>query len=166
METEISGLTFRIADPADLDVLVQSRLRAVRTYRGLPETAPLPELEAAVRDYYRWALEAGTHVAVLALRGTRLVATGGLDLRREMPSYGNPAGRSGYIMNIWTDPEFRGRGIAWKVLDILTAAARERGCLSLSLHATDMGRPLYRRYGFSVGEEMLMDLCPAGKTDA
>ena len=162
----MENLTFRLADLSDLDLLTRSRLQAIRTYRGLPETEPLPELEISVRAYYRWALETGSHMAVLALRGDRLAATGGIDFRREMPSYGNPAGRSGYIMNIWTDPEFRGQGIAWRVLDILTAAARERGCLSVSLHATDMGRPLYRRYGFSAGEEMLLDLRPAEKTDA
>ena len=57
-----------------------------------------------------------------------------------MPSYHNPAGLSGHIMNIWTDPAFRGRGIAWRMLDLLTAAACERGCLTVSLHTTAMGR--------------------------
>lgn len=56
------------------------------------------------------ALASGSHIALLALAGERLAATGGLDLRREMPSYHNPAGLSGHIMNIWTDPAFRGRG--------------------------------------------------------
>ena len=159
-------LLFRMADLADLELLTHSRLRAIRTYRGLPERAPLPpELETSVRDYYRRALPAGAHTAVLVMAGDRLVATGGLDFRREMPSYGNPTGRSGYVMNIWTDPDFRGRGIARRVLDLLTAAARERGCLSVSLHATDMGRPLYRRYGFAAEEEMVLDLRPGEQTD-
>ena len=68
-------------------------------------------------------------------------------------------------MNIWTDPAFRGRGIAWRMLDLLTAAARERGCLTVSLHATAMGRPLYQRYGFTAtDDEMEMDL-PAEKSE-
>ncbi|WP_419012491.1 GNAT family N-acetyltransferase [Dysosmobacter sp.] len=159
-------LTFRTAGIGDLELLTESRLRAIRTYRHLSETAPLPqELPDAVRDYYRQALASGGHIAFLALAGERLAATGGLDLRREMPSYHNPAGLSGHIMNIWTDPAFRGRGIALRMLDLLTAAARERGCLTVSLHATAMGRPLYQRYGFTAtDDEMELEL-PAEKSE-
>ena len=158
-------LTFRTAGIGDLELLTESRLRAIRTYRHLSETAPLPqELPDAVRDYYRQALASGGHIAFLALAGERLAATGGLDLRREMPSYHNPAGLSGHIMNIWTEPAFRGRGIAWRMLDLLTAAARERGCLTVSLHATAMGRPLYQRYGFTAtDDEMELELPAAAQ---
>ena len=153
-------LTFRTAGIGDLELLTESRLRAIRTYRHLSETAALPHgLPDAVRDYYRQALASGSHIALLALAGERLAATGGLDLRREMPSYHNPAGLSGHIMNIWTDPAFRGRGIAWRMLDLLTAAACERGCLTVSLHTTAMGRPLYQRYGFTAtDDEMELEL--------
>ena len=99
------------------------------------------------------------------LRFWRWWESGGLDLRREMPSYHNPAGLSGHIMNIWTDPAFRGRGIAWRMLDLLTAAACERGCLTVSLHTTAMGRPLYQRYGFTAtDDEMELEL-PAEKSE-
>ena len=82
-----------------------------------------------------------------------------------MPSYHNPAGLTGHIMNIWTDPAFRGRGIAWRMLDLLTAAACERGCLTVSLHTTAMGRPLYQRYGFTAtDDEMELEL-PAEKSE-
>ena len=159
-------LTFRTAGIGDLELLTESRLRAIRTYRHRSETAALPHgLPDAVRDYYRQALASGSHIALLALAGERLAATGGLDLRREMPSYHNPAGLSGHIMNIWTDPAFRGRGIAWRMLDLLTAAACERGCLTVSLHTTAMGRPLYQRYGFTAtDDEMELEL-PAEKSE-
>ena len=152
--------------PVTAEQVAESRLRAIRTYRHLSETAALPHgLPDAVRDYYRQALASGSHIALLALAGERLAATGGLDLRREMPSYHNPAGLSGHIMNIWTDPAFRGRGIAWRMLDLLTAAACERGCLTVSLHTTAMGRPLYQRYGFTAtDDEMELEL-PAEKSE-
>ena len=50
-------LTFRTAGIGDLELLTESRLRAIRTYRHLSETAALPHgLPDAVRDYYRQAL--------------------------------------------------------------------------------------------------------------
>ena len=77
-------LTFRTAGIGDLELLTESRLRAIRTYRHLSETAALPHgLPDAVRDYYRQALASGSHIALLALVGERLAATGGLDLRSQ-----------------------------------------------------------------------------------
>ncbi|MDE7429809.1 MAG: GNAT family N-acetyltransferase, partial [Lachnospiraceae bacterium] len=53
------------------------------------------------------------------------------------------------IMNMYTAPEYRRQGIARRTLDLLVAEAKERGVLPVSLEATEMGRPLYEKYGFS-----------------
>ena len=34
------------------------------------------------------------------------------------------------------------------MLDLLVAEAKERGVRAISLEATDMGKPLYEKYGF------------------
>ena len=39
-------------------------------------------------------------------------------------------------------------GIALNTLDLLVKDAESRGITAISLEATDMGRPLYERYGF------------------
>lgn len=51
-------------------------------------------------------------------------------------------------MNMYTNPNYRRRGIASKTLDLLVAASKERGITSITLEATLMGRPLYEKYGF------------------
>ena len=51
-------------------------------------------------------------------------------------------------MNMYTAPEHRRRGIASKTLDMLIKEARNKGIRAISLEATDMGRPLYEKYGF------------------
>ena len=58
-------------------------------------------------------------------------------------------------MNMYTNPDYRRQGIAFKTLDLLVADARKRGITSISLEATDMGRPLYEKYGFiKMNDEM------------
>ena len=44
--------------------------------------------------------------------------------------------------------EYRRQGIAINTLDLLVKDAKEQGVLQIALEATDMGRPLYERYGF------------------
>ena len=51
-------------------------------------------------------------------------------------------------MNMYTRPEHRRKGIAYKTLDMLVRASKDRGITVISLEATDMGRGLYEKYGF------------------
>ena len=51
-------------------------------------------------------------------------------------------------MNMYTDPEYRRKGIAMRTLDLLVQEAWGRGIHFIALEATSMGRPLYERYGF------------------
>lgn len=51
-------------------------------------------------------------------------------------------------MNIYTDPEYRRKGIAYKTLDLLIKDTKSKRISSISLEATDMGRVLYEKYGF------------------
>jgi GNAT superfamily N-acetyltransferase len=43
----------------------------------------------------------------------------------------------------------RGRGIAQEMMETAMALARNRGATSMVLHASDMGRPLYEKVGFT-----------------
>ena len=51
-------------------------------------------------------------------------------------------------MNMYTAPEYRRQGIAIYTLDLLVNDVREQGVLQIALEATEMGRPLYEKYGF------------------
>lgn len=54
---------------------------------------------------------------------------------------------------MYTVPEYRRQGIAFHTLDLLVKAAKEQGVSQIALEATDMGRPLYERYGFEKMED-------------
>lgn len=56
-------------------------------------------------------------------------------------------------MNMYTAPEYRRQGIAIHTLDLLVKNAKEQGVLQIVLEATDMGRPLYGKYGFVYKKE-------------
>lgn len=49
---------------------------------------------------------------------------------------------------MYTAPEYRRRGIAFHTLDLLVKEAKKMGISQITLEATEMGRPLYERYGF------------------
>ena len=51
---------------------------------------------------------------------------------------------------MFTKPEYRGKGIATRLFEMTVAEAQKRGCGKVVLHATDMGRPIYEKFGFFV----------------
>ena len=105
--------------------------------------------------YYKKALCDDTHIAYLIFDEDRFVGAGGVSFFHVMPTYHNPSGTKAYIMNMYTNPEYRRRGIAYKTLDMLIGDAKRKGITSISLEATVMGRPLYEKYGFvSMDDEM------------
>lgn len=60
---------------------------------------------------------------------------------------------------MYTAPEYRRKGIAYKTLDMLVKDAKSRGITAISLEATAMGRPLYEKYGFvKMNDEMELPL--------
>ena len=134
----------------NLDLLTETRITVLRAANGLDEQADLEEVRQNSRVYYQGALADGSHVAWLAFDGDsgQVAAAGGISFFRVMPTVSNPTGEKAYIMNMYTAPGYRRRGLATHMLKLLTEEAAKRGVVSVSLEATDAGRPLYERFGF------------------
>ena len=76
------------------------------------------------------------------------IGAGGVSFYQVMPPYHNPTGKKAYIMNMYTASEYRRQGIAFHTLDLLVKDVRKQGVSQITLEATEMGRPLYEKYGF------------------
>ena len=142
-------LEYRKAGPEDLELLVRTRVEVLRAANRLSDGADMGAVEAEARRYYDAALADGSHTAWLAFAGGEVAGTGGISYYRVMPTYHNPSGYKAYIMNMYTRPEYRRMGIAYRTLDLLVQDARDRGISCITLEATAMGRPLYEKYGFT-----------------
>lgn len=148
-------MDYRKATIDDLDLLVSTRITVLRAANKLDDNVDMSEVERESRDYYEKALLDGSHTAYLVFDDGEFVGAGGVSYFRVMPTYHNPSGRKAYIMNMYTAPDHRRRGIAYNTLDLLVKDAKAQGVSAISLEATDMGRPLYERYGFEkMNDEM------------
>ena len=140
--------TYKKADISDLELLVSSRVMVLKAANKLPDDADMSEIERQSREYYKKALADGSHTAYLVFDGEKLIGAGGISYYTVMPTCCDPTGKKAYVMNMYTDPEYRRQGIAYKTLELLVADSKARGVEHITLEATDMGRPLYEKYGF------------------
>lgn len=149
------NLIYKKATIEDINFLTKSRMETLKAANKLADDVDMTEVETQSYDYYKEALSAGTHTAYLVFDGDRFIGTGGISYFRVMPTYHNASGNKAYIMNMYTDPDYRRLGIAYKTLELLVADAKEKGVKAISLEATDMGRPLYEKFGFvKMNDEM------------
>lgn len=151
------GFVYKRADLEDIELLVKSRIEVLRAANRLDDDVEMSPVEQQSREYYEEYLRTGEHIAYLVFDGERLIGAGGVSFFRVMPTYHNPTGWKAYIMNMYTHPDYRRKGIAYHTLELLVEEAEDRGVKHISLEATDMGRPLYERYGF-VGMKDEMEL--------
>jgi GNAT superfamily N-acetyltransferase len=59
-------------------------------------------------------------------------------------------GPAAWIGTIWVDPAWRRRGLGLALTEAAIEAAESAGCRTLVLVATNAGRPMYERLGFTV----------------
>lgn len=111
------------------------------------------------------ALTSGEYIGWLANAANapeKIIAGAGVQLRQTLPyPLGKPNGeitiadgRQGVILNVFTEPEWRRRGIAMLLVEKIMAWSREHRLDDLILHASDDGRTLYERLGFIATTEM------------
>ena len=88
----------------------------------------------------------------------RLAATGAGTIASRLPSPGNPTAKVGYVQWISTDPVWRRRGLARRIVLALVQWFRENEVLAVELHAAPQGQSLYRELGFDEGNNPALRL--------
>jgi GNAT superfamily N-acetyltransferase len=154
------GVVVRQATVTDADVIARQRaLMFVEMQLLAPGRAV--ELTEKSGHYLRAAIANGEYVGWLAHQTkapAEIVAGAGVQLRNTLPHprtpAGAPHGREAIVLNVYTEPAWRGHGIAEALMRLVIDWAGEEGLHTLVLHASEAGRPLYERLGFASTNEM------------
>ena len=70
---------------------------------------------------------------------------------------------SPYILSMYTERDFRGRGVATLLVAAMIDWARRRDYPRLTLHASRQGHPVYARIGFADSNEMRFNIPRIGR---
>ncbi len=132
----------RRADVTDADSIARLRLAFVREFRGVDDEE---SLRSTVREYLEHALPAGEVAVWLAETDGLAVGTGAVTVYERMMMSG--VGREGYVLNMYTVPEWRQKGIGSAIVAAIVDHARSEQ-MQLALIATDAGRLIYERADF------------------
>lgn len=140
-------MVFEKASIDDLDMLVKLRMEyLLEDYGDIPQDR-LAQISEKLPNYYRAHLNVDLFAYVCRADGD--IVSCCFLLVTEKPS--NPSfinGKTGCVMNVYTKPEYRRKGIAGKLLSMLLSDSKKMGLDFVELKATDSGYELYKSVGF------------------
>jgi GNAT superfamily N-acetyltransferase len=131
------------------DVAAWARLRTDFIRQSPPPFAwDEAEMEGTIATWLSERLDADHFAACIGLVDGQPAGIGAVTLY-EVPPGPRVSGTEAYISSMYTDPAFRGRGVAKAVLASLVDFARESGVRGrVWLRTTEAGAPLYQSAGF------------------
>jgi GNAT superfamily N-acetyltransferase len=144
--------SFRVQSAAPSDVPALTTLR-IALFRELGQ-GPSDGDESAFRTACEHALtgilgEARGLAWLARSEAGEAIGSNVLLLYPRIPSPRSPIAAEGYVLSVYTHPEWRGQGVGTALLRAAIAEARRRGLARIRLHATAAGHPIYAAAGFA-----------------
>jgi GNAT superfamily N-acetyltransferase len=156
----MDNYTIRPATLPDAAIIAEHRVGMFRDMGEIPTKALATQLLAESTTALTTWLHDGSYVGWLAVDDSGAVVAGaGVHIKPQLPRVSHDGARVvttplPLAVNVYTEPAWRGRGIAGALMKIMMNWATEQGADRVVLHASDAGRPLYLSIGFEPTNEM------------
>jgi ribosomal protein S18 acetylase RimI-like enzyme len=144
--------SYHLAAISDIPLIVDHRILLFDELSGKQEPVAEAALRRSLTTYFEEELNK-TYLCWYAKANDEVAAIGGIILRTQAGTPKNPSGKWGYIMNIYTVPACRRKGLATVILNKLMDSAREKGYTAFELRASKGGEPVYIQEGFTLHPE-------------
>jgi GNAT superfamily N-acetyltransferase len=149
--------TIREASLSDIPEILRQRRRMYEDM-DYNDPAGLDTMVSLSSGYLATAMGDGSFRAWLAIHAGRVIAGGAIVISPWPAHPYDLECRRATILNVYTDPEYRRRGVARKLLQTIIAWCQREGFAHVTLHASDDGRHVYESLGFEASNEMRLKL--------
>jgi len=146
-------ITFHRVTQPDIPALVEHRIAFALELAGPQPTEAIKTITRQLTTYFSEEIPKNTCISFMAKCKGETAGIGSVQIREFPGNFSNPSGKWGYIMNMYTVPKFRRKGICATILNALVKAGAEIGVMSYELHATEAGAYVYEQNGFILHPE-------------
>lgn len=149
LSKKYNQVTYRKAVAEDVHSLVEFRIRFLSGYPQTIKGTNVEPLKLRLAEYFKRTIYSGEFIAFIAENGGEIVGVAYMIRWQFLPGFDEKTESRGYIFNVYTVPEMRGRGIASSLVSLLIEEAKSLGIGYLNLHATKNAEGIYRKIGFT-----------------
>ena len=108
----VKAIEYKMLTEKELNTFINMRINQLREEGAKEEIDLVP----ALKDYYTRHMADGTFVSWLALDGKNIIGTSGMSFVEKPPYFGCPNGKIGLLSSMFTEPQYRRKGIAKEFL--------------------------------------------------
>ncbi|MBN1166401.1 MAG: GNAT family N-acetyltransferase [Methanospirillaceae archaeon] len=160
------GFFIRCAVPDDIPVLVSHHLRMFEELwdrKGTP--LDLDQADRVGREYaakLKKELPSGVCTAWVVGNNNAIVASGAISVMSYVPRPDDPGCRIAFLHSVFTEPPMRHHHYASRIVKEAVSFCREEGIGRIYLNASDEGRFIYEKQGFTPVDTMMLLCIPSG----
>jgi len=141
----------------DKELFVKLRMDFFLEYYHLEETEKR-QIEQSLRRYFDDHINKGDFIGLFAEYNGNIASSVYLAIVDKPPNPHFMDGKTGTLLNVFTYPAYRKKGLAQKLVTEIVNEAKEKGVKYFDLMATDAGYPLYKKLGFTESKDKNMCL--------
>ena len=141
-------MNYKFANMKDISILVNFRKRQLVDEGQVPSV----NIDNQLEHYFLSMLEDENSIICTAEESGEVLALGCVYFFQYPPSFKNVTGQIAYVHSMYTTDKCRGRGIASHILALIIEEVKKRDCKVIQLQASELGKPVYKKIGFTESE--------------
>ena len=161
-EKELMEIKFKKAGIEDLKILVDFRIEFIKELHPELDLQVLEKMQKATLTYFNDFLTNNSYIGFLGIiNNSEVVCAAGLLIYYLPPLNNENYRKMGHVLNFYTKPAYRNKGIGLKLMNFLKKTALDEKIDRLVLNSTKLGLSVYKKSGFLEPEyqAMSIDLC-------
>lgn len=150
-------IKYDVATKDDINELIRLRIAYMMDDFGSVSEDERIALEKQLPDYFSRKL--GSELIAFVARDEKRIVSVAYLLIIEMPANLMLLnGIYGDVLNVYTEPEYRGKGLATRLMNNLIEYGKKAGLGRIDLLATGDGYPIYKKVGFEDKKQKYKDM--------
>lgn len=138
----------RMATLKDVDILVKARFDYFAAEKWELSSDEKTVIGTQLQQYYPEHLDRDFFAAFVEDDEGIIASTAFLLISERPANLSWPTGKTGMILNVHTYPEYRRKGYATSIMNLLIEEAKRQNLSYIELSASPHGKPLYEKLGF------------------
>jgi GNAT superfamily N-acetyltransferase len=144
----VDKLIIRRINENDIKIFMKLRMAYImETFENICESNE-KEIENNLELYFNEHIDKNDFIGIIGEYNGKVVSVVYLIIKDFPPNPYMLNGRTGTLLNVYTFPEYRKKGIAKKIIKEILKEAKLMGINSIDLKSTDDGYTLYKNLGF------------------
>lgn len=139
-------IIFRKAEIKDIEKYIEHRVEFIESLKGVFQDEKIFRINT--KNFLEKSITNNTSIIFIAEEGGKILSSAMAVLYESLPMTYTPNGKCSIIYNVYTIAEYRNKGLAKKLLNMLLDDLHAKGVEEVLIKYTDAGKKVYEKLGF------------------